>query len=150
MMGFCAFWYHCSDIIMNAMVSHKHQRLDCLHNRLFRRISKKTSKLCVTGLCEGNSPVIDEFPAQSASRAENISIWWRHHGIVHFLRPVMLVHRYHNHQLWRPLHNGDHYIKTYMYIELWMTICINDICKRMLAENRFACNIYISPFVHHG
>ena len=30
---------------------------DCLINRLFRRRSKKTSKLCVTGLCAGNSPV---------------------------------------------------------------------------------------------
>ena len=29
---------------------------DCLLNRLFRRISKKTSKIRVTGLCEGNSP----------------------------------------------------------------------------------------------
>ena len=28
----------------------------CLLNRLFRRRSKKTSKLCVTGLCVGNSP----------------------------------------------------------------------------------------------
>ena len=33
----------------------------------------------VTGLCEGNSPVTGEFPAQSASNAENISMWWRHH-----------------------------------------------------------------------
>ena len=33
------------------------QRLDCLLNRLFRRRSKKTSKLRVTGLCEGNSLV---------------------------------------------------------------------------------------------
>ena len=32
-----------------------HQPYDCLLNRLFRRGSKKTSKLCVTGLCEGNS-----------------------------------------------------------------------------------------------
>ena len=35
----------------------KHLLLDCILNRLFRRRSKKTSKLCVTGLCEGNSPV---------------------------------------------------------------------------------------------
>ena len=35
---------------------------DCLLNRLFGRSSKKTSKLCVTGLCEGNSPVTGEFP----------------------------------------------------------------------------------------
>ena len=32
-----------------------HQPHDCLLKRLFRRRSKKTSKLCVTGLCEGNS-----------------------------------------------------------------------------------------------
>ena len=40
--------------------------------------SKKTSKLRVTGLCAGNSPVTGEFPAQMTSNAENVSIWWRH------------------------------------------------------------------------
>ena len=52
---------------------------NCLLNSLFRRISKKTSKLRVIGLCERNSPVTGEFPAQRSSYAENISIWWRHH-----------------------------------------------------------------------
>ena len=42
---------------------------------------KETSKLRVTGLCAGNSPLTREFPAQIASNAENVSIWWRHHGI---------------------------------------------------------------------
>ena len=51
-----------------------HRRLDGLLNRLFRRISKKTSKPRVTGLCEGNSPMTGEFPAQRASNAENVSI----------------------------------------------------------------------------
>ena len=60
-----------------------HQRLDGLLNRLFRRRSKKTSKLCVTGLCEGNSPVTGEFPSQNASNEGNVSIWWRHHAINH-------------------------------------------------------------------
>ena len=46
-----------------------------------RHRSKKTSKLQVTGLCEGNSPVTGEFPAQGASNTENVSIWWRHHVI---------------------------------------------------------------------
>ena len=50
-----------------------HSRLDCLLNRLFRPESKKTSKLRVTGLCEGI------HPSQRASNAENVSIWWRHH-----------------------------------------------------------------------
>ena len=56
-----------------------HQLHDCLLNRLFRRRSKKISKLRVTGLCAGNSPETGEFPAQIASNADNVSIWWRHH-----------------------------------------------------------------------
>ena len=40
----------------------------------------KTSKLRVTGLCEGNSPGTGELPAQKASNAKNVSIWWRHHS----------------------------------------------------------------------
>ena len=56
-----------------------YQRLDCLLNYLFRHRSKKTSKLRVTGLWEGNSLGIGEFPAQKTSNAENVSIWWRHH-----------------------------------------------------------------------
>ena len=28
---------------------------------------------------EGNSLMTDEFPAQRASNAETVSIWWRHH-----------------------------------------------------------------------
>ena len=57
-----------------------HQPHDCLLNRSFRRRSKKTSKLRVTGLCAWNSPVTGEFPAQMASNTENVSIWWCHHG----------------------------------------------------------------------
>ena len=45
--------------------------LDFLLKRLFRRRAKKTSKLRVTGLCDGNSPLTGEFPAQRASDAEN-------------------------------------------------------------------------------
>ena len=58
-----------------------HQRLDGLANRLFKRISKKTSTLRVTSICAGNSPVTGEFRAQRASNAENVSIQWRHHAL---------------------------------------------------------------------
>ena len=68
-----------------------HQPHDCLLKLLYWRISKKTSKLRVTGLCAGNSPVSVEFPAQRASNAENVSIWWRHHVQSHSLA---LIHRY--------------------------------------------------------
>ena len=50
--------HHDHDIVSN------HQPHHCLLNRLFRRRSRKTSKLRVTGY------------------AENVSIWWRHHDIV--------------------------------------------------------------------
>ena len=60
-------------------VPSNHRRLDCLLNRLFRRRSKKTSKLRVTGLCEENPPATGGFPSQRASYAENASIWLRHH-----------------------------------------------------------------------
>ena len=46
-----------------------HQHHDSLLNRLFKAQNKKTSKLRVTGLCEGNSPVTGEFPTQRASNA---------------------------------------------------------------------------------
>ena len=57
-----------------------HQLHDYLLNRLFRTRSKKTSKLRVTGLCAGNSPVTSEFPHKWPVNAENNSIWWHHHA----------------------------------------------------------------------
>ena len=62
-----------------------HQPHDCLLNRLFRHRSKKTSKLRITGHCARNSPVTGGFPAQMASNAESVSIWWCHHAGSHCL-----------------------------------------------------------------
>ena len=59
-----------------------HQAHDCLLNRLSRRRSNKTSKLRVTGLCVESSPVTGELPAQRASNAVKVSIWWRHHCLL--------------------------------------------------------------------
>ena len=72
-------WGH--DELIGTIASQKQQPHHCLLNRLFGCRSKKTSKLRVTGLCAGNSPGTGEFPAQMASNAENVSIWWRHHHI---------------------------------------------------------------------
>ena len=67
-------WHHNGRDSVSNRQSH-----ECLLHRLFRLRSKKTSKFRVTGLCEGNSPMTGEFPAQRASNAENVSIWWRRH-----------------------------------------------------------------------
>ena len=52
--------------------------LTTVYSTLYSGTEKK-SKLRVSGLCEGNSPVIGECPAQMTSNMENVSIWWRHH-----------------------------------------------------------------------
>ena len=66
-----------------------HQPHQCLPNRLFRRRSKKTSKLRVTGLCAENSPATGEFPARMTSNAENVSIWWRLRGAEQAINPYL-------------------------------------------------------------
>ena len=60
-----------------------HQPHNCLLNPLFRCRSKETSDLRITGPWAGNSVATSEFPAQRASKAENVSIWWCHHDPEH-------------------------------------------------------------------
>ena len=60
----CAFHY--SDAIMSTMASQITSLMIVCSTVYSRRRS-------------GNSPVTGEFPAQRASNAENVSIWWCHH-----------------------------------------------------------------------
>ena len=89
LLGHCVDWCHPHFVLLwrnngRDGVSN-YQPYDCLLNRLFRRRSKKTSKLHVNGLCTGNSPVTGEFPAQRASNTESVSLWWHHHRLVQFV-----------------------------------------------------------------
>ena len=124
-----SLWCHCHALSLPFVLSLRwrhngrdsvsnHQPHDCLLNRLFRRRSKKTSKLRVTGLCVGNSPGTGEFPAQMASKAENVSIWWRHHGNLnigmlwrpHSLPPWEMCLRFQTQfGNWYPLYSNKHY-----------------------------------------
>ena len=70
---------HIRDVTMSAMTSQIAGVL-IVYSAVYSSRSNKTTKLRVTGLCVGNSPVTGEFPAQMASSAENVSIWWRHHA----------------------------------------------------------------------
>ena len=69
-----------SDVIMSTITSHITDVSIVYSSVSFRRRSKKTSKFRVTGLCEGNSPMTGEFPAQRSSNAGNVSNSWRHHA----------------------------------------------------------------------
>ena len=58
-----------------------HQPHDCSLNCFFKLQIKENIKAPHHWLLWGNSPVTAEFPAQRASNAENVSIWWHHvHG----------------------------------------------------------------------
>ena len=110
-----------------------HQPHDCLFKRLFRRRSKKTSKLRVTGLCVGNSPVTGEFPAQMASNAENVPIWWCHHA---YLR--LRLRRIFNTQLCMRFHNS-----------IWC--CYQIIYFQTICNGLFVtCFVYISYMPNHN
>ena len=110
---------------------------DCLLHRLFRRRSKKTSKLRVTGLCVGNSPVTGEFPAQRASNAGNVSIWWRHHAMnsnlayLYYGGPNASPHRkLFNNQvvvLICPLHHRSNNSSWWIGIGTFTWTCISDV-----------------------
>ena len=70
---------HYNDVIMSSVAS-QITSLTIVYSTVYSGADqKKTSKLRVAGLCVGNAPVTGEFPAQMASNAENVSIWWRHH-----------------------------------------------------------------------
>ena len=77
-------WLKCyGDVIMSAMAS-QITGVSIVYSTVCSGVDKKkASKLRVTGLCERNSPVTGEFPAQRASDAENVSSWWRHDACNH-------------------------------------------------------------------
>ena len=64
---------------MGAMAS-QIASLTIVYSTVCSGADQKISKLRVTGLCVGNSPVTGEFPTQMANNAENVFIWWRHHA----------------------------------------------------------------------
>ena len=72
---------HYNDVIMSVMASQV-TSLTVVYSTVYSGADQRqTSKLSVTGLYEGNSPVTGEFPTQRTSNAENVFIWWRHHDI---------------------------------------------------------------------
>ena len=79
--GMYNYFSYYSDVIMSAVVSQiTGVSIVCSNVYSGRRRSKKISKLCVTGLCEGNPSVTGRFPSQKASYTKTNSMWWRHHA----------------------------------------------------------------------
>ena len=78
-------WRHNErDCILN------HRRLYCLLSFCSSADQRKHESSASLAFVKGNSPVTGEFPAQRASKAENVSIWWRHGD--HFNMPVPVIY----------------------------------------------------------
>ena len=128
-------WYHNErDGVSN------HRRLGCLLNRLFRLRSKKISKLRVTGLYGGNSPVT---PHKGPVTWKFVFILWRHHGHVSFPVPLCVSKIGKPHWRWVGrlwfiglyLYGFPHILKTTDYIETrWCTPCAIWICYRQFHQ----------------
>ena len=70
---------HYCDVIMGAMAS-QITSLTIVYSTVHSGPDeRKHQSSALLAICAGNSPVTGEFPAQMASNAENVSIWWRHH-----------------------------------------------------------------------
>ena len=70
---------HYGDVIIGTM-AYQIASLTIVFTQPFIRVQiKENIKFRVTGLCAEYSPGTGEFPAEMASNAENVSIWWRHH-----------------------------------------------------------------------
>ena len=70
---------HYNDVLMNSMGS-QITSLTIVYSAVYSGADQRKHQSSASlAFCAGNSPGTGEFPAQMASNAENVSIWWRHH-----------------------------------------------------------------------
>ena len=119
------------------------QAYHCLLDRLFRRRSKKTLKLRIAGLCQGNFTGDRWIPRQRGSNAENVSIWWRHHdGWINchirnvFLRNSSKIPHAFTWWIHKPLYSEFIVSEWYMDILVsWNTFILNSQCMAWIRSN---------------
>ena len=89
-----------------------YQPRGCLLNRLFRRRSKKTSKLRVTGLCAGNSPGSVNSPTKGQLRGLCFHLMtssWNKNTNLSFMDFMCIPGQRHRHVEWYTHNQINHY-----------------------------------------
>ena len=71
---------HYGDVIMGAIASQITSLMIVYSTFYSDADQRKHQSSASLAFCAWNSPGTGEFPAHMASYAENVSIWWRHHG----------------------------------------------------------------------
>ena len=80
----CIWSLHYGDVVMGTVASHI-TRLTIVYSTVYSGVDQRNFKAPRHWNYAANSPGTGEFPAQMASNAENVSIWWRHHYSWSFL-----------------------------------------------------------------
>ena len=76
------FMQHYSDVKMGAMVS-PINGVSTVYSTVYTGARQRKHQSSVSlAFVRGIHTVDSEFPSQKASNAENVSNWWRHHGMV--------------------------------------------------------------------
>ena len=75
-------YFHFCDVIMATMAS-QITSPTVVYSTVYSNAADQRRYQCSASLAffAGSSPGNGEFPAQVASNAENVSIWWRHHVV---------------------------------------------------------------------
>ena len=76
-----AMFYHSDDVIMTTMASQITSLTIVCSTVSSGADQRKHQSSASLAFVWGLSPVTGEFPTQRASNAENVSTWWRHHGL---------------------------------------------------------------------
>ena len=90
---------HYNDVITGAIAS-QITSLTIVYSTVYTGADQRKHQSSASRAFVGNSPVTGEFPAQMASNAENVSIWWRHN-----VRRDIVVIILHGHWLWHQVIN---------------------------------------------
>ena len=121
-----------------------HQPYDYSFNRLFRRRSKKTSELRVTGLCA----VTGEFPTQRASNAENLSICWRQHAACRNFTWLENTYSLRNEQIkllsWCKFHSNYCKINNWTFA-IWVDVTM--MCENQMNTNEIPWHVQLNPLI---
>ena len=73
----CSIFKHYNDVIMSVIAS-QITSLTIVYSTVYSGVDqRKYPSSASPAFCAGNSPMVGELPAQRASNAENVSIWWR-------------------------------------------------------------------------
>ena len=104
-------YFHYSDVKMGSIASPVTSLTIVYSSVCSGTDQRKHQSSASLALCAGNSPETGEFPAQRASYAENVSIWWRHHAftVPHPVRPSLSPSTGQLHQLHRSHSRSSQY-----------------------------------------